>query len=147
MARAALPSLPRQHVLATALCVGIGSANVVRLPLALALAAAATVLLAAPRLLALTCALLLLGWWWGSGLGGERRGVVLGVVLGDETGLSRGLRDRFGASGLYHLLAVSGQNVVLVGGGALLLAWLLAIPRRFGELGALAAIGGYMLAV
>jgi competence protein ComEC len=82
-----------------------------------------------------------------SGLGGERRGVVLGVVLGDETGLSRGLRDRFRASGLYHLLAVSGQNVVLVGGGALLLAWLLGIPRRFGELGALATIGGYMLAV
>ena len=39
----------------------------------------------------------------------------------------------FQASGLYHLLAVSGQNVVLVAGGALALAWLLgvrALDRR-----------------
>lgn len=82
-----------------------------------------------------------------SGVGGERRGVLLGVVLGDEAGLTRTLRDRFRASGLYHLLAVSGQNVVLVGGGTLLLAWLLGIPRWLGELGALASIGGYVLAV
>jgi predicted membrane metal-binding protein len=40
----------------------------------------------------------------GSGLDGERRAVVLGVVLGDDASLSRGLRDRFRASGLYHLL-------------------------------------------
>ena len=39
------------------------------------------------------------------------------------------LRDRFRASGLYHLLAVSGQNVALVAGGALVLAWLLGLPR------------------
>jgi ComEC/Rec2-related protein len=83
----------------------------------------------------------------GRDLSGERRGVLLGVVLGDESGLSRGLRDRFRASGLYHLLAVSGQNVVLVGGGVLLLAWLLGIPRRLGEAGALLGIGGYVLAV
>lgn len=82
-----------------------------------------------------------------SGVGGERRGVLLGVVLGDEAGLTRGLRDRFRACGLYHLLAVSGQNVVLVGGGALLVAWLLGIPRWLGELGALASVGGYVLAV
>jgi competence protein ComEC len=44
-------------------------------------------------------------------------------------------------------LAVSGQNVALVGGGALLLAWLLGIPRWLGQLGALGSIGGYVLAV
>jgi ComEC/Rec2-related protein len=81
------------------------------------------------------------------GLQGERRGVVVGVVLGDEQGLSEGLRDNFRASGLFHLLAVSGQNVALVAGGALLLAWLLGLPRWFGELGALASIAGYVLAV
>ena len=43
--------------------------------------------------------------------------IVEGVVLGDEQSLSDGLRQRFRASGLYHLLAVSGQNVVLVAGG------------------------------
>ncbi len=45
------------------------------------------------------------------------------------------------------LLAVSGQNVALVAGGALLLAWLAGVPRWLGELGALAAIGSYVLAV
>jgi ComEC/Rec2-related protein len=80
-------------------------------------------------------------------LHGERRGVLLGVVLGDEQGLSDRLRSDFRASGLYHLLAVSGQNVALVAGGALMLAWLLGVPRSLGELGALLSIGGYVLAV
>jgi competence protein ComEC len=81
------------------------------------------------------------------GLRGERRGIVEGVVLGDEQSLSDGLRQRFRASGLYHLLAVSGQNVVIVAGGALGLAWLLGIPRWLGEIGALGAIAAYVLAV
>ena len=38
------------------------------------------------------------------GLHGDRRGIVEGVVLGDEQALSEGLRQRFRASGLYHLL-------------------------------------------
>ena len=80
-------------------------------------------------------------------LQGERRAVLLGVVLGDEQGLHDELRERFRASGLYHLLAVSGQNVALVAGAALLLAWLLGIPRWIGEVGALASVCGYVLAV
>ena len=83
----------------------------------------------------------------GGDLRGMRRGVLLGVVLGDEQGLSEKLRADFRASGLYHLLAVSGQNVALVAGGALGLAWLLGIPRLLGELGALLAIVAYVLAV
>lgn len=81
------------------------------------------------------------------GVGGERRAVLAGVVLGADEGLSRELRDRFRASGLYHLLAVSGQNVAFIVGGVLLVAWLLGVPRWMGELGALAAIGSYVLAV
>ena len=49
-----------------------------------------------------------------SGVSGERRAVLLGIVLGEDEGLDQGLRDEFRASGLYHLLAVSGQNVALV---------------------------------
>ena len=45
------------------------------------------------------------------------------------------------------LLAVSGQNVALVAGGVLLLGWLLGIPRAVGEIGALAAMGAYVVAV
>jgi competence protein ComEC len=81
------------------------------------------------------------------GLKGDRRGIVEGVVLGDEQSLPLGLRLDFRASGLYHLLAVSGQNVVLVAGGALALAWLVGIPRWVGQIGALATIAAYVLAV
>jgi competence protein ComEC len=81
------------------------------------------------------------------GLGGERRAVVEGIVLGDDQGLSPGLKAAFRRSGLYHLLAVSGQNVVLIAGGVLALVVLLGLPRLVGHLGALAAIGAYVLAV
>jgi competence protein ComEC len=81
------------------------------------------------------------------GLTGERMAVVEGVVLGEDAGLSQDLRDRFRASGLYHLLAVSGQNVALVAGSALLLAWVAGIPRLLAEVGALLAICAYVLAV
>jgi competence protein ComEC len=81
------------------------------------------------------------------GLHGERAGVVEGIVLGEDGALSDDLRQRFRAAGLYHLLAVSGQNVALVAGGALALGWLLGIPRLLAEVGALAAIAAYVLAV
>ncbi|HWB22199.1 MAG TPA: ComEC/Rec2 family competence protein [Gaiellaceae bacterium] len=81
------------------------------------------------------------------GLGGERRTVLEGIVLGDDNALPDSLKHDFRASGLYHLLAVSGENVVLVAGCVLLLAWLVGIQRWIGELGALAAIGAYVLAV
>ena len=81
------------------------------------------------------------------GLHGERKAVLEGVVLGDDGGLSDQLRQRFRASGLYHLLAVSGQNVALIAGGALGLAWLLGVSRWLGELGALTGIAAYVLAV
>ena len=81
------------------------------------------------------------------GLAGERRAVLNGILLGDDTGLSPGLKTAFRRSGLYHLLAVSGQNVVLLAGGVLGLAWLLGLPRWLGQLGALGAIAAYVLAV
>jgi competence protein ComEC len=81
------------------------------------------------------------------GLGGERQAVIAGIVLGEDEGLSESLQERFRASGLYHLLAVSGQNVALIAGGALLFAHLIGVSRVLGELFALSAIGGYVLAV
>jgi competence protein ComEC len=82
-----------------------------------------------------------------TGLAGERRALVAGVVLGDDQGLSDTLRQRFRASGLYHLLAVSGQNVAYVAWGALAFAWLLGLPRLAGQLLALLGILGYVAAV
>jgi competence protein ComEC len=81
------------------------------------------------------------------GVRGERRAVIAGIVLGEDEGLSEDLRTRFRASGLYHLLAVSGQNVALIAGGALAVAWLVGLSRLVGEVAALAAIVGYVLAV
>jgi ComEC/Rec2-related protein len=81
------------------------------------------------------------------GLDGSRAGVVEGIVLGEDAGLSDELRQRFRAAGLYHLLAVSGQNVALVAGSTLVGAWLLGVPRLLAEVGALAAIFAYVLAV
>jgi competence protein ComEC len=81
------------------------------------------------------------------GLTGERKALLQGIVLGDVSGLSDRLTTRFRASGLYHLLAVSGQNVALVAGGALLLGWVVGLSRFISEMGALAAIVAYVLAV
>ena len=81
------------------------------------------------------------------GLHGERRAVIAGIVLGEDEGLSEELQGRFRASGLYHLLAVSGQNVALIAGGAIMLVYLVGLSRIVGEVVALIAIGGYVLAV
>jgi competence protein ComEC len=81
------------------------------------------------------------------GLKGERRAVLQGVVLGEDGGLSDTLRQRFRASGLYHLLAVSGGNVIIVAGGTVTLAFLLGISRIGAELAALGSISAYVLAV
>jgi competence protein ComEC len=81
------------------------------------------------------------------GLGGVRRGVIEGVVLGEDQGLSDGLRQDFRASGLYHLLAVSGGNVAVVALGTLWLALLVGLPRLAAEVAVIVAIGGYVLAV
>lgn len=81
------------------------------------------------------------------GLKGERRGLVLGLVLGEDEGLSPGLRQSFRRSGLYHLLAVSGQNIAFLVTGVLAFCWLGGIPRRLGEVLALATIAAYVLVV
>jgi competence protein ComEC len=42
-------------------------------------------------------------------------GILLGIVLGERTSVSRHLADAFAASGTTHLLAISGFNMTLVG--------------------------------
>ena len=83
------------------------------------------------------------------GVGGERRAVLAGVVLGADEGLSEDLKDRFRASGLYHLhLAVSGQNVAfIVAGGTRTRMDARRAALWLGELAVLGAISAYVLAV
>jgi competence protein ComEC len=81
------------------------------------------------------------------GLHGQRKAILTGILLGDDQDLSDDLRDRFRASGLYHLLAVSGQNVALVAAGVVLLAYLLGVSRLHAQVAAIAAMAAYVLAV
>lgn len=81
------------------------------------------------------------------GTTGERRSLVVGVVLGADEGIDPELRDAFKASGLYHLLAVSGQNIVLIGFGVLGLAYVAGLGRAVGHTLAIVAILAYALAV
>jgi competence protein ComEC len=81
------------------------------------------------------------------GTSGRRRALVLGIVLGEDEDLSVRVHHDFRASGLYHLLAVSGQNVAFIAGGVFGLGWLLRLPRVARELVAIGGIGAYVLAV
>jgi competence protein ComEC len=81
------------------------------------------------------------------GTSGVRRALVLGVVLGEDEGLPERVRQDFRASGLAHLLAVSGQNVAFLAGGVFGLGWLLRLSRVVRELLTLGAIAAYVLAV
>jgi competence protein ComEC len=83
----------------------------------------------------------------GRGTDGVRRGIVLGVVLGEDEGLPAHVQDDFRASGLYHLLAVSGQNVAFLAAGIYGLGWLLRLSRAWRELLVVGVVVAYVLAV
>ncbi len=81
------------------------------------------------------------------GTTGERRTVLTGIVLGKDDGIDRSLRDAFQASGLTHLLAVSGQNVAITAVGVVQVARIVGIGRLAGEGVAILAVLAYALAV
>ena len=68
--------------------------------------------------------------------------LAMGMVLGEDQRIDSDVKDDFRRSGLSHLLAVSGQNVMLLGALALPLLALLGIgPRaRLAAIGALVGI-------
>ena len=81
------------------------------------------------------------------GTTGERRRVLTGIVLGEDDGIDPSLRDAFQASGLTHLLAVSGQNVAITAVGVVQAARIVGIGRLAGEGVAILAVLAYALAV
>jgi competence protein ComEC len=81
------------------------------------------------------------------GTTGERRTVLTGIVLGEDDGIDPSLRDAFQASGLTHLLAVSGQNVAITAVGVVAVARVVGIGRLAGEGIAILAVLAYALAV
>ncbi len=81
------------------------------------------------------------------GTAGERRRLLAGIVLGEGSGIDKDLRDAFQASGLTHLLAVSGQNVAIVAFGVVLAARIIGLGRLVGEALAIVVVLAYALAV
>jgi competence protein ComEC len=77
-----------------------------------------------------------------AGLGGENGPLAAGMVLGEDQRISSETKDDFQRSGLSHLLAVSGQNVMLLGALALPLLSLagLGVRSRLAGVGALVAL-------
>lgn len=80
------------------------------------------------------------------GTHGEKRALLTGIVLGEESTLTPELRQAFRASGLMHLLAVSGQNIAITALGVVLAVRLLGFGRLSGEALAIAAVLAYALA-
>jgi competence protein ComEC len=74
-----------------------------------------------------------------------QRALVAGVTLGDTSGMAATDREAFRASGLYHLVAVSGQNVALVVVFALACLALLGVIGAPARLAAIALTLVYVL--
>jgi competence protein ComEC len=81
------------------------------------------------------------------GTTGERRALLTGIVLGDDEGIDTALRDAFEASGLMHLLAVSGQNMAITAIGVVAVARVVGVGRLLGEGVAILVVLAYALAV
>jgi competence protein ComEC len=81
------------------------------------------------------------------GTTGERRALLAGIVLGEDEGIDDAQRDAFRASGLMHLLAVSGQNMAITALGVVALARVVGLGRLAGEALAILVVLAYALAV
>lgn len=82
----------------------------------------------------------------GAGLAGDRGALVRGMALGGGSGLSEEAAEAFRDAGLWHLLAVSGQNVAVVAVAVLAALLALGVARRPAVAGALLVIVAYCLA-
>ena len=81
------------------------------------------------------------------GTEGERRALLAGIVLGEDAGIDAAQRDAFEASGLMHLLAVSGQNMAITAIGVVMIARVVGVGRLIGEGIAILVVLSYALAV
>jgi competence protein ComEC len=75
----------------------------------------------------------------------DRRALVPALVDGDDAGLDPDLTDDFRTTGLTHLLAVSGTNLTLVVGFAVMVARWLGVRGRWLYVVGAAGIAGFVL--
>lgn len=75
----------------------------------------------------------------------DARALIPGLVIGDTSLTPADLSDAMLATGMSHLSAVSGSNVAIVLGAAVLLCGWLGVPRRWRPLVALLCLVGFVL--
>jgi competence protein ComEC len=81
------------------------------------------------------------------GLPPERGGLVPGLVIGDTSRLDPEVEASFRATGMTHLLAVSGANCAIVVGAVLVLLRRLRVDARVAAMGAGVALLGFVVLV
>nr|WP_281497316.1 ComEC/Rec2 family competence protein [Ornithinimicrobium sp. F0845] len=75
----------------------------------------------------------------------DARALIPGLVIGDTSLTPADLSDAMLATGMSHLSAVSGSNVAIVLGAAVLLCGWLGVPRRWRPVVALLCLVGFVL--
>lgn len=78
-------------------------------------------------------------------IGGEEGEFLKGLLIGERSGLSPGVRRAFLDSGVAHILAVSGSNVAVVAATMLMVFSFLRIPRVPGRIMTVGVLVVYML--
>ena len=79
-----------------------------------------------------------------AGLDPDRAALAAGLVLGQDEAIDPLIRDDFQRAGLAHLLAVSGQNVILLAALAGVLLAAVGLPPRLRLVLVIAAIAAYV---
>lgn len=73
--------------------------------------------------------------------------LVQGLLIGDTSGVTPHQSEAVKATGLTHLVAVSGGNMVVVATLALLICTVIGVPRRLRYVMAVGAVGSYAVVV
>ncbi len=76
---------------------------------------------------------------------GDEASFLIGLLLGDRSGISEEIKTAFINTGTIHVLAVSGTHVVLVAGIIFILVGLVRLPRMFRFIAAMTILLFYMM--
>lgn len=79
------------------------------------------------------------------GLFRTRAPLVRALLIADQDGIPRSVRDRYADAGLVHMLSVSGMHVAIIASALLTMAGLLRIPSRAAQAVALGGVVLYVL--
>jgi competence protein ComEC len=80
-----------------------------------------------------------------AGLAPEHVGIARALILGEQTALEQTKFEAYQRTGVFHVLAISGQHVVVLCGLLWLLFRLLGLPRRTQALGMFVLVLAYCL--